>query len=435
MQIKIKSLEPAALFLSALVLLFAIPFSRGLIGKPFLYGQQTYHSLASGSQSFYSSLLKLPGNNPLMFQLCLGLGFLVGLYLLIRVLSAGLESYAVLFAMFSPGTLHVFSNLLADGLALFCLVWGIFFFFKQRPFISTLFLLMGFAASPWYMLGGLVLIWVYFIIKQRSLQFPVFMSLAALVIFLLLDFRIEISQLATTQVITNLVFELGGPSGFSLITLLLAVIGFFATYKAFKELATVYVYSALAFIGMYLFGTSPLVFLFIIPVLAAYTIQLLLKRKWVLQSLKYITLLLIVLGVVLSASFSIVWAVSQSPDKEMELALAELAKLPVGNVLSSPAYGAFISYGAQKPIVADSLVSDAILLNETETIFASRDLKKARVFFLAHNVSYLFISPEMRSGLVWNEPEEGLLFLLRNNQTFAKEYTYKGFEIWKIKNP
>jgi hypothetical protein len=38
----------------------------------------------------------------------------------------------------------------------------------------------------------------------------------------------------------------------------------------------------------------------------------------------------------------------------------------------------------------------------------------------------------MKEGEVWENREEGLLFLLRNNETFKNIYSSKDSEIWKV---
>ena len=40
----------------------------------------------------------------------------------------------------------------------------------------------------------------------------------------------------------------------------------------------------------------------------------------------------------------------------------------------------------------------------------------------------------MKEGKVWAKPDQGLLFLLRNNQAFAKVYDSNGMEIWQVKD-
>jgi len=50
----------------------------------------------------------------------------------------------------------------------------------------------------------------------------------------------------------------------------------------------------------------------------------------------------------------------------------------------------------------------------------------------SYNIRYIWITPEMRSGLVWNKDDEGLLFLLKNSETFKKVYSTYGYEIWEV---
>jgi hypothetical protein len=426
MQIRMKLMQPAALLGLAAALFLAVPFCRGVLGYPLLYGPESYTSLLMQPVSLYPALLSLlPSEfSALVFQLVLGLGFITGMYLLLRGLKTGLEFLTGLLLVTSPGIIFAFTNLVPDALGLFCLVWGGVFFSRRYHFVSTCFLLMAFAASPWFIVGGLVLIWGYFIAKESPLQYPVFMTVAGILLFALLKFAFVPANLSFAQMLTRGVFELKGPSGYSAIVILFAIIGFFSTYKAYKELAIVYVYCTLSILAMHLYGISPLVLSFLVPVWAAHTIQLLLKKQWVLAPLKHLTLGLVIAGVGVTTILSISSAILANPDSQMVMALGELGRLgSAGSVLTSPDYSSYVEHYSGIPAAPPELA---------EALFRSRDLKYAKGLLAEQNISAVFISPEMKQGLVWTEPEEGLLFLLRNNQTFRQAYSRGGYEIWEI---
>ena len=50
------------------------------------------------------------------------------------------------------------------------------------------------------------------------------------------------------------------------------------------------------------------------------------------------------------------------------------------------------------------------------------------------NIDYIIITDEMKYGLVWTEDEQGMLFLLRNNETFKKIYVSpdNSTELWEV---
>jgi len=70
------------------------------------------------------------------------------------------------------------------------------------------------------------------------------------------------------------------------------------------------------------------------------------------------------------------------------------------------------------------------MLNASKNMFYSRNLEKTKKLFNIYNISHVLIDPQMKSGLVWNSEEEGLLFLFRNNETFKRVYSVSGIEVW-----
>jgi hypothetical protein len=66
-------------------------------------------------------------------------------------------------------------------------------------------------------------------------------------------------------------------------------------------------------------------------------------------------------------------------------------------------------------------------------LFYSRDLTKVLNIFNEFKISYIFITPEMKNGLVWSKDNEGLLYLLNTNPNhFSLIYNNNGFEIWRV---
>ena len=71
---------------------------------------------------------------------------------------------------------------------------------------------------------------------------------------------------------------------------------------------------------------------------------------------------------------------------------------------------------------------------DSQEIFTSRNLEKTKNILGGYNLSYIYITPEMKQGLVWNYEEDGLLFVLKfSPESFEKIYDKDGIEIWKVK--
>ena len=68
-------------------------------------------------------------------------------------------------------------------------------------------------------------------------------------------------------------------------------------------------------------------------------------------------------------------------------------------------------------------------------MFQSRNLKDTEALLNKYNIRYIFITQDMKEGLVWTDNNQGLLFLLKNGETFKKPYSSDKIEIWQYLKP
>ena len=68
---------------------------------------------------------------------------------------------------------------------------------------------------------------------------------------------------------------------------------------------------------------------------------------------------------------------------------------------------------------------------DSNVLFYNRSLKETKRLLNKYNVSYIWIDSEMKQGLVWTKEKQGLLFLLRNKETFKNIYNKKGVQIFR----
>jgi len=67
-------------------------------------------------------------------------------------------------------------------------------------------------------------------------------------------------------------------------------------------------------------------------------------------------------------------------------------------------------------------------------MYYSRVFEDTSSLLKANNVKFIIISDAMKSGLVWDTPNQGLLFLLENSNNFNKVHVLSGAEIWLFKS-
>ena len=73
--------------------------------------------------------------------------------------------------------------------------------------------------------------------------------------------------------------------------------------------------------------------------------------------------------------------------------------------------------------------------NGYNVIIHGRDnerLEEVRGKIEKYNVKYILIDKKMTEGLIWDDQNQGLRYLLRNSETFKNSYASEGVEVWKV---
>ena len=105
-------------------------------------------------------------------------------------------------------------------------------------------------------------------------------------------------------------------------------------------------------------------------------------------------------------------------------------------ILAPIEFGNLLTYvGERKNVLDDNFllapnveerVDDVDLLYKT--VFEVKGLEVLNKY----NINYILVTPVMKHGLVWNVEEEGVLFLLKYDDGFAKIYD-EAIEVWEYK--
>jgi hypothetical protein len=162
------------------------------------------------------------------------------------------------------------------------------------------------------------------------------------------------------------------------------------------------------------------------------------ERDWSLPMLKNLTLIIIVCGVIFSTISYADRMIDAEPSPETlhSLELLEKASKAGEIVLTHPKYGYYIESVANRKVFADSLSTDNydqnFLYKVVDSIFTSRSLEDTETLLRTYNIRFVWITPQMKQGLVWNKEEEGLLFLLEKSETFKKVYSTYDYDIWEV---
>ena len=226
----------------------------------------------------------------------------------------------------------------------------------------------------------------------------------------------------------GIISDLGASAGFGIFNLILASIGIISLLRRKKQ--HFFIFGMLAFLiaSEFIFGNSANPYLaFVLAIFSAFGLSLILERHWELKALRELSILIIVLGLAFSGIVFVNRLAQSEPSMSTAESLMFLRSQEEGVVASQPSNGFLIEYFANKPVVADELSKN----NLTGTLFYTTDLETAKKIMDNNSIRYIFIDSSMRRGAVWNKPDEGLLFLFRNNETFRKIHSQADTEVWE----
>ncbi len=423
---------------------FDIPDNDPLIDRPYVLNP--YHMVLAAS-SFIMPLELASKLVPFL----LGILSAYLLFLIFNDLNLGKNKILIILLMFvtSPIFIFIFATSSQYSIIIFLNLLGFYLYMKK----TTLFLWLSiivFYLIPFFNIFNalitLILLFIYTIYSKMGIKKFYFISIGLFLRVVIYHFSIfynyglpQVSPFTIQDIIPASISDLGGLVSFGVFTLLLAAIGLFVTWKSEKEFYFIYPLAFFLFILSFFLGAYANIYQnFIVCILAGYGFFVLMTRKWHLEVIKNLTLLIIICGIIFSTTSYLVRLSNLSPNQEIIESLEWLNNNsnPSDIILSHHSNGYWIEAIAKRPVILDESFDYINFLDEKQEdlkeIFHSRTLKTTTNLLKKHNISYIWINKDMKEGLVWNKKEEGLLFLFRNSETFKKLKTYTSIEIWEF---
>jgi len=358
-----------------------------------------------------------------------------------------LTRFLVIFIyVLSPCFISSFTLFPSTSFALFLLFLAFYLFFKKSntlKFVSLLiFILLPFT-SVFAMLFAIFFLFSFLKLKNKE-EKNVKTVLYALVLtsfFYYVHLYFSTPYLFSISFFRNpffqsLISDLGSINGFSTFTIMLAILGFFLSWKNKKKF--VYIYF-LSFI--YLFASryfiSPLIYLnVIVCIMAAFAFTKIIKMRWQLKILRNLTIIILLCGILFSSISYTSRLVRIEPNKEMVSALEFLSNQEEGIVLSHYDYGFWIKYFANKDVLFDSFsIYNKNLYKafmDINKLYYTNNLEEAKRILSKYNIKYMFIDGTMKQKL-WKNQKQGLLLLLTNKDNFKMIYKQGNTAIWEVK--
>ena len=344
--------------------------------------------------------------------------------ILLKTTNEKLAFYSLIFMLISSPFIFLINTFSWHIIGFFLTILGFFFLVNDRQiyayvcFLGTLFL--GTAS-----IACLLFLLCYSASLNKNKIFSIIFS-----ILVILNVWINKVEFVPNSFGTNFyVTEFGSIIGFGILFLIMGIIGFILSWKFKFKFVFVYL-CTLVFLLLSFKSIYSLIYLNVfLIVFFAYAFQKLVDRKWELTGIKNL-FFVILLFTLLFSSISYGTTLSKSaPSLYMIDALNVLSQDEEGNILSHYSYKNIILYYSGK----NEVNSDFVVSSEIDYLYGITNLKESQKKFNEANIDYIFITDEMKHGLVWDYDDEGLLYLLPNKDFFSLKYSENGYEIWKVK--
>jgi hypothetical protein len=241
--------------------------------------------------------------------------------------------------------------------------------------------------------------------------------------------------------VVQAVSDFGSAYGLSIFAWLLAFIGFILLWRYKTKYYAAMIAVAAMLVASLLLPSALVPAHILVSVLAGYALSSFARMEWSFDDIRVLTMLVLVCGLLFSA-LSYDLAIARGPPaKELkDAAVAIKEQFPEkATVLSIPDNGFWIEYWSGKQAFLDSWGSETPNAAErwavAESVWHSQDIINARSLLYRNGINALVITKDMRDGAVWELPEQDLLFLLRNNETFKNAYHSSLVDIWAVLPP
>ena len=409
-----------------------------------IYRFEPYHVVLAGL-GFIIGLETASFTLPFMLGI---LSFIV-LYLILRRIKINLEQRAliVFILLLSPIFIYTYTISNEFSCGIFVLLLGFYLFMNKNSAISFVSVVLFMFSSLFGLENtfiALIIMAAYALLHKDKLK-SFFAVGAILIVFsayyygiFYYHFGFQIpTRFNLYYMIKEFLSDLGSLTGFSVFAIFLGIIGVLESWKDKKKFSLVYLLMIVLIVLSWYSSQYALYLNFFISIFAGIGFIALIKMRWSLEYIKQLTLLVLACGLIFSATSYVIRLANEQPTPAIREALTWLQQNSNANeiVFSDPSRGFWIEYFAQRYVYADELITYSLdyatRVNISQSLFYGRRLMETSNLLKTNGISYIFIDDEMKKGLVWEKDKQGLLYLLRNNETFKNLYTQKGIEIWK----
>ncbi len=353
---------------------------------------------------------------------------------------------AGLFCLTNPVFLTLFTEATNLTFITFCLAAGSYFFIQKdrsqyaAPFFFGMILFYG---SAHIILTTLLI----FTLGKMSSK-PTYGNCLSFIFIVCLIAQFFLSSLQLQMVfppylilLQQLLSDFGGKFGISVFTLFISIFGAYTFWTERKVRASPHAFFfILATLFFTFFSASYYLLYLILPITVFATTGFfsLLRRQWKMENLRDLTIFLLILGIIFSATSTVSRTAALDPNPEMMDALLWLKENSYENaiILTSEKYANIVTSATERRIIYDKITAadpeNKLIVEEVQRLFHTRDIDVALSLFEHYQIDYVIVFSDMSSGLVWDSNDEGLLFVLENGKNFKKVFENNNVIIWSV---
>ena len=476
-KLNVKTNELVALILVAFLVLLSVHTIRYFFNNNILFGDENYYYLRNAESirqdfSFIDKVTNRPIYDfgwPLLLAifnsvlginielLCRFLPLLIGLFTVVIFylvlgefdLEEKIKSFSCLLLIFSPPFIYSYSSCNNYGMAIFLSLLAFYYFLKDKIINSLviLILLSFFGISNIILLFLLSVIGIFLRYRKKFFVSLKYFGIVFLVYSIFkvpfwvkygLPERVIFNVLDKEFLFQHIFSDLGGLTGISIFTFLLAGLGLVSTWNKKSKYSLLYV-SVLFLLILFLRNPSISFYLnLLLIVLVVYGFIFVIHTRWESELIKKMIIIVLIVGILFS-SFSYIKFLYTLEPNQKTLDGLNVLKLEneTGVVFTYYANGNLVETITKKEALLDTVfVYNKNVNNKWEDsnkLFHTTDINTTIDIINTYNIKYIVIDKKMREGLIWERKDEGLLFLLKSTTTkFKKLYDNNEVEVWEI---
>ncbi len=251
----------------------------------------------------------------------------------------------------------------------------------------------------------------------------------------------ESPAFAKPMLAVHAISDFGSAHGLSLFAWLLALIGLVLLWRFKKTYYAAMIAISITLMSVLLLPSALVFGHVVIAFLAGYTLAFFSTMRWSFEDIRVLTLVVLMCGLLFSTLAHGMALAQGMPNNEIKRAAMNMQDILAqdATLLTHPDHGFWFSYWSGRQVFLDGWLAQTPDVNKrwetAQGIWHAQDIMRLRPLLFKNEIDAVVITQDMREGLVWDVPEQDILFLLRNNETFKNAYRSSSVDIWAVLRP